>query len=78
MGIGNLFRGFRFYFLSGLYLFVVFGAMYGFFVDEISVFQYSVSGWPKNLLCLFGLFGAAAIAAYPLVLAVYRALSANR
>lgn len=75
----------RFYTLAALYLLIIFGSIYGLFVDEISInvgddsrFHYSLTGWSKNLLCLFGLFIAGAASSYPIFLAVYRALSNNK
>ncbi len=68
---------FSFYFLSALYLFVVFGSIYGLFVDEITLFGFSFSGWSRILLCLSGLLVAALVSAYPMFLAVYRALKNN-
>lgn len=68
-----------FYLLSLLYLFVVFGSIYGLFVSELTVkpgwtpsLQFTLSGWSKNLLCVFCLFLAGCIGAYPILLAVYR------
>jgi len=68
----------RFYSLAALYLFVVFSSIYGFFIDEISFFDLSLTGWSKNLLCFFGLFIAGIISLYPMLLAVYKALSNNK
>ncbi|UTA47156.1 hypothetical protein L1F30_13415 [Simiduia sp. 21SJ11W-1] len=73
--MGNNLSSIMFYVFSAAYLFLVGGSIYGFFVNEISVFQYTLTGWSKNLLCLFGILIAGAVAAYPIVLAVYRAFS---
>lgn len=64
----------KFLSLVGLYLFMVFGPIYGFFVDEISFFNFTLTGLSKNLLCLSVLLVVAIISSYPMLLAVYRAL----
>jgi hypothetical protein len=75
----------RNYLLSSLYLFIVFGSIYGLLVDELQIslfsqkpLQYTVTGWQKNLLCLFGLLFAAILPAFPIARSVYRALSNSR
>jgi hypothetical protein len=64
----------KFLSLAGLYLFMVFSPVYGFFVDEISLFNFTLTGTSKNLLCLFVLFIVGIISSYPMLLVVYRAL----
>lgn len=70
----------KFFLLAFLYLLVVFGSIYGFFVNELnigfgdSIFSFSLTGWAKNLVCIFGLFVVGAIPTLPIVRAVYRAL----
>jgi hypothetical protein len=71
----------KFFLLAFIYLFVFFGFIYGFFVHELNIgfggdssFNFSLTGWAKNLLCIFGLFLLGAVPAYPIVRAVYRAL----
>jgi hypothetical protein len=71
----------RNYLLTTVYLFVVFGAIYGLVVDELNFdlflredLIYTLTGWRKNTLCLLGLILAALVPAYPVLIAVYRAL----
>jgi len=64
-----------FYILAALYTFVTFGSIYGLFVDEITIFQLSLTGWPKNLLCIFGLLVVSLVSSYPILLALHRAFS---
>lgn len=68
----------KFYLLAFLYLFAFFGSIYGFFVNELNFgfgsFTFSLTGWTKNIVCTSGLFLVAAIPAFPIVGAVYRAL----
>jgi len=64
----------RFWSLSALYLFVVFSSIYGFFIDEIYFFGFTLTGWSKNLLCLFGLFILGIISLYPILIGIYRAV----
>lgn len=71
----------KFFLLAFLYLFVFFGSIYGFFVNELNIglgenskFNVSLTGWAKNLTCIFGLFLVAAIPTYLMVGTVYRAL----
>jgi RsiW-degrading membrane proteinase PrsW (M82 family) len=82
MNIGSCLLSIRNCSLAALFLFIVAGSIYGLFVSELSIrlgsnpdFYFALSGWPKNLLCLSGLFLAGAVAVYPILLAVYRALS---
>ena len=82
MNIKLLFIAIRFYSLSAAYLFLVFGSIYGLFVDELSfglstfpTFHFSLTGWIKNLFCIFGLFIAGLIPAIPILLALYRAIN---
>jgi predicted Co/Zn/Cd cation transporter (cation efflux family) len=63
-------------------LIVLFGSIYGLFVSELVIkigsnqsFHYVLSGWKKNTLCLIGLSIVSIIACYPIVSAVYSALS---
>lgn len=69
----------RFIALAAAYLVTVVGSIYGLLVSEIPIelgsLHYTLSGWPKNLICLGLLFLVAMISAYPILLAVYRALS---
>ena len=72
----------KFYFFAFIYLFVLFGSIYGLFVSELAIklgsnqnFHYVISGWQKNTLCLVGLSIVSIIACYPIVTAVYRALN---
>ncbi len=67
-----------FYLLSALYLFVVFGSIYGLFVDKITILHFTLTGLSKNLLCIFGLLIVGLVSAYPVILAIYRALSNNK
>ena len=78
--MGNEFfiKTLSFYLLAALYLFVVFGSIYGLFVDKITILHFSLTGWSKNLLCLAGLLIVGLVSAYPMLLAVYRALSNNK
>jgi len=69
---------FFFYLLATLYIFVIFASIYGFFVDEITIFNFSLSGWSKNLLCIFGLLVASIASAYPMVSAVYKAFNNSK
>lgn len=70
----------KFYLLAFLYLFAFFGSIYGFFVNELnfgfgdSIFNFSLTGWAKNLVCTFGLLLVGAIPAFPIVRGVYRGL----
>ena len=68
-------KGLMFYLLSALYLFVGFGSIYGLVVDEIILFQLSITGGSKNALCLTGLLLVGLISAYPIVSAVHNALN---
>lgn len=69
----------KFYALAAAYLFIISGSIYALFVPEVSIqfgsLHYSLSGWPKNLICLGTLFIVALIPAYPIILALYRALA---
>lgn len=72
----------KFYIFSLIYLFVLFGSIYGLFVSELAIklgsnqnFHYVIRGWQKNTLCLVGLSLVSIIACYPIVMSVYRALS---
>jgi hypothetical protein len=67
-----------FYIILVLYLFLFFGSIYGLFVDELSIFDYTLTGWGKNTLCLFILLIPGLITAYYVGLAVYRALSTSQ
>jgi hypothetical protein len=67
-----------FYILAVLYLFLFFGSIYGLFVDELSIFGYTLTGWGKNTLCLFILLIPGLITAYYVGLAVHRALSSSQ
>lgn len=71
----------KFYLLAFLYLFTFFGSIYGLFVDELNIglsvdsaFNVTLTGWAKNLFCLFGLLLVAGVSAYPIVIALSRAL----
>lgn len=71
----------KFFLLAFLYLFVFFGSIYGLFVNELTIgleadpnLNIVLTGWVKNLTCLFGLLLIGVVSAYPLVAAVYRAL----
>lgn len=57
------------------YLLLVFGAIYGLFVKEISLGFGPISGSKKNILCGLGLLLAFIIAAFPILSALYKALS---
>ena len=77
-------KGVAFYFLCGMYLLLVFGSIYGLFVSELSFkfgentsFHFTLSGWIKNIVCILGLLVAGFIAAFPILLAIYRALSVD-
>lgn len=74
----------KFYLMAFIYLFVSFGSIYGFFVDELNIgfgaesgVNLVLTGWVKNLACSVGLLVVAVVPAYPLILAVYNALEAN-
>ena len=67
----------KFYGLAILYILIVVGSIYGLFVNEISIFKFTLSGWKKNLLCLSGLCIIAVISTYPVLISVYRAFSNN-
>ena len=82
MEFRRLFVAIRFYVLAFGFLFLVFGSIYGLFVDEIALrigsdpaFHVSLTGWRKNALCLLGLVVAGIISSFPIILALYRALS---
>ena len=71
----------KFYLLALLYIFVFFGSIYGFCVDELNIgfgadsaFNLSMSGWVKNLVCALGLLLVGAVSAWPIVSAVYKAI----
>ena len=72
----------KFCILSILYLFVLFGSIYGLFVEQVAFklgpnpnFHLVLIGWKKNLICSLGLLAAASVAVYPVLLAVYNALT---
>ena len=72
----------KFYLLALLYIFAFFGSIYGFFVDELNIgfgadsaFNLSMSGWVKNLVCALGLLLVGAVSAWPIVNAVYKAIT---
>lgn len=74
----------KFYLLAFTYLFVFFGAIYGFFVTELKIglgaesgANLVLTGWVKNLTCSIGLLLVALVPTYPIVRAVYRALEAG-
>lgn len=80
--VGGEMRRFLFYIFSALYLFLVFGSIYGLFVSELTIglssipyFHFSLIGWVKNIVCLLGLLLSGLISAYPILLALYRAMS---
>ena len=71
----------KFYFLVFLYLFIFFGSIYGFLVNELNIgfgadsaFNLSLSGSVKNLVCAFGLLLIGVVSAWPIVRSVYNAL----
>jgi len=75
-------RKMKFYFLVALYFFVFFGSIYGLFADQISLkfgsnpkYHLILIGWQKNLICSLGLLATALASTYPMLLAVYNALS---
>jgi len=72
----------KFYFLVALYLFVFFGSIYGLFAEQIALkpgsnpeYHLILIGWQKNLICGLGLLATALASTYPMLLAVYNALS---
>lgn len=74
-------KAMKFYLLVLLYIFVLFGSIYGFFVSELNIgfgadsaFNLSLSGWGKNLVCLFGLLLIGVVSTWPIVSAVYKAI----
>jgi len=75
MDIKLYLKALRFYAFSGLYLFLVFGSIYGLFVEEITLFTLSFSGSSKNIICAVGLLIAGAASMYPIISIVYKALS---
>ena len=72
----------KFYLLVALYFFVFFGSIYGLFADQIAFkfgsnpkYHLILVGWQKNLLCGLCLLATVLASTYPVLLAVYNALS---
>ncbi len=82
MNIGKHLKPYVFVTLALGYIFLFFGSIYGLFVSEISIaittdpqYHITLTGWAKNLTCIFGLLINASVPVYLIGSALYKAVT---